>query len=236
LQGSAAIQHTFTVSNSGSGTLTTSGLTLPAGFSLVEGLSSSIAPGGSDTFTVQLDTTSVGTRSDQISFADNDGNESPFNFSITGVVQLVEIVIESKGSTGLVNVVNNYFLYANGTTTGPELKYGGTPFVTGAWAPIGAEQTSTGYELALFNASSHLYTIWNTDSSGNVLSASISGVSGTSTALESIEVSFQQDLNGDGTVGIPVTSGDDHRGVRHDRTGAGRQRLLLRSGRRRFGT
>jgi pimeloyl-ACP methyl ester carboxylesterase len=207
LQGSAAIQHSFRVTNSGSGTLTSSGLTLPAGFSLVEGLSSSIAPGGSDSFTIQLDTTSVGTKSGQISFANNDNNESPFNFSITGVVQLVGIVIESKGSTSLVGVVNNYFLYANGTTTGPELKYGGTPYVAAAWAPIGAEQTSTGYEVALFNASSQLYTVWNTDSSGNVLSASISGVSGTNTALESIETSFQQDLNGDGTIGIPVATG-----------------------------
>ena len=64
----------------------------------------------------------------------------------------------------------------------------------------------SGYEVALFNASSQLYTVWNTDSSGNVLSASISGVSGTNTALESIETSFQQDLNGDHTIGIPGAS------------------------------
>ena len=47
------------------------------------------------------------------------------------------------------------------------------------------------------------YTVWNTDSSGNVLSASIAGVSGTNTALESIETSFQQDLNGDHIIGVP---------------------------------
>jgi hypothetical protein len=60
--------------------------------------------------------------------------------------------------------------------------------------------------VALFNASSSLYTIWNTDGSGNVLSASLANVSGTSTALESAEVSFQQDLNHDGTIGIPGQS------------------------------
>jgi Domain of unknown function (DUF1906)/FG-GAP-like repeat len=85
-QGGAAVQHTFTVTNTGAGTLTTSGLTLPSGFSLVEGLSASIAAGNSDTFTVQLDTSSTGTHSGQISFADNDGDENPFNFSITGTV------------------------------------------------------------------------------------------------------------------------------------------------------
>ena len=85
-QNGTPVQRTFTVRNDGGSTLTTSGVTLPSGFSLVEGLSSSIAPGSSDTFTVQLDTTSTGTKSGQISFNNNDGNESPFNFSITGTV------------------------------------------------------------------------------------------------------------------------------------------------------
>jgi hypothetical protein len=115
-------------------------------------------------------------------------------------------VIEAFGATELVQVGNDYFLNPTAGGIGPELTYGGTPFVAAAWAPIGAEHTSTGYEVALFNASSDLYTVWNTGSDGNVLSASLSGVSGTSTALESIETSFQQDLNGDGTVGIPGQS------------------------------
>ena len=106
-----------------------------------------------------------------------------------------------------MQVGNDYFFNPVAGGTGPELTYGGTPWVAGAWSPIGVEKTSTGYEVALFNASSHLYTIWNTDSSGNVLSASLSGVSGASTALESIETSFQQDLNGDGTIGVPGQTG-----------------------------
>src|SRR5262249_20066401 len=113
--------------------------------------------------------------------------------------------IEAFGSTALVQTGGNYFFNPVAGGSGPELMYSGTPWAAGqAWAPTGVEKTSTGYEVALFNASSHPYTVWNTDSSGNVLYASISGVSGTNTALESIEVSFQQDLNGDGTVGIPA--------------------------------
>ena len=112
-------------------------------------------------------------------------------------------VIESFGATELTEVGNNYFFDPIAGGSGPELKYGGSPFVAGAWAPIGVEKTAAGFEVALFNASSNLYTIWNTDSSGNVLSASLAGVSGTNTALESIEVSFHQDLNGDNNVGIP---------------------------------
>ncbi len=119
-----------------------------------------------------------------------------------------QTVIEQAGATKLVEISNDYYFYPVAGGTGPELMYGGTPWAAGqAWAPIGVEQTSTGYEVALLNASTHLFTIWNTDSSGNVLTASISGVSGTNTALESIETSFQQDLNGDGTIGIPVATG-----------------------------
>ena len=48
--------------------------------------------------------------------------------------------------------------------------------------------------------------MWDTDSSGNYVSAPISNVSGTSAALKSIEASFNDDLNGDGIIGVPVPS------------------------------
>ncbi|MBL8697813.1 MAG: choice-of-anchor D domain-containing protein, partial [Alphaproteobacteria bacterium] len=103
-QGAAAVQKTFTITNTGGSTLTTSSLVLPTGFTLVEGLSASIAAGGSDTFTVQLDTAVVGTKSGQISFATNDSDENPFNFSITGVVNPTpaEIAVSGLG----VNIVD----------------------------------------------------------------------------------------------------------------------------------
>jgi hypothetical protein len=50
------------------------------------------------------------------------------------------------------------------------------------------------------------YTVWNTDSSGNHVSNIIGVVSGNSSALESLETSFHQDLNGDGTIGPVVSS------------------------------
>ena len=111
-------------------------------------------------------------------------------------------VIESFGSTSLVAVGNNYFL-DNSAGSGPELKYGGAAVVAGqfgAWTPIGAEQTATGYEVAWKIPGADQYTVWTTDSNGNYLS-NIGTVSGTSTALESLETSFHQDLNGDGVIG-----------------------------------
>ena len=76
----------FKVENTGALNLTTSGLTLPSGFSLIEGLSGTIGAGLFDTFTVQLDALLPGTYSGNISFANNDGDENPFNFAITGEV------------------------------------------------------------------------------------------------------------------------------------------------------
>jgi|GEM_PF-5780164 len=78
----AAVDRTFTVTNAGSATLTLSGLTVPSGFSIVNGLSSSLAPGASDTFTVRF--LATGNASGLVSFANNDSNENPFNFSVVG--------------------------------------------------------------------------------------------------------------------------------------------------------
>ena len=107
---SATVDHVFTVSNTGASVLTTSSLTLPSGFSLVEGLSASIAAGDSDTFTVRLDTTIAGTSTGPISFATNDGDENPFNFSIAGTVYDVPdtVPIETLlgSQPGLVSIWN----------------------------------------------------------------------------------------------------------------------------------
>lgn len=106
----ATVDHVFTVSNTGTATLTTSGLTLPSGFILVEGLSGSIAPGASDTFTVRLDTSTPGTKSGQITFTDNDSDESPFNFTVTGTVTAINppvITSLGGGTSATVAIAEN---------------------------------------------------------------------------------------------------------------------------------
>ena len=75
-------------------------------------------------------------------------------------------------------------------------------------APIGVEQTASGYEVAWKVTGADQYTVWNTDSSGNYVSNLIGTVSGSSYVFESFEASFQQDLNGDGVVGLAVTRGE----------------------------
>jgi serralysin len=121
---------------------------------------------------------------------------------------IVTTVIEAVGSTSLVETGNNFFLNTISSGTGPALKYAGAPVVAGqlgGWVPIGAEQTASGYEVAWKVAGSDQYTVWNTDSSGNYVSQATGAVSGTDPALEALEPSFHQDLNGDGVIGLPTT-------------------------------
>jgi len=106
-------------------------------------------------------------------------------------------VIEANGSTQLTEVGNHFFLYDT-VGSGPSLKFLGADYVQGQigpWTPIGAEQTASGYEVAWKNGAADQYTVWNADSNGNYTS-NIGLVSGA--ALQSLEPSFHQDLNGDG--------------------------------------
>jgi serralysin len=124
-----------------------------------------------------------------------------------GVVGALSIAIESFGSTKLDSLGSNYYFDPVSGGTGPVLKFGGAAYVDAQpWAAIGVERTSSGYELAWFNTTSHVYTIWNTDNAGNMVSAPITNVSGTSASLEAVEISFHQDLNGDGVVGVASVS------------------------------
>jgi hypothetical protein len=111
----------------------------------------------------------------------------------------------------LTQVGNNFFLNNTSGGTGPELSYGGAAVTTGefaGWTAIGAVQVAGGgYDIAWKNASAGLYTVWSTDSNGNYTSNVIGAVSGSSTALETLENTFQQDLNGDGVVGIYAAPG-----------------------------
>src|SRR5216683_6366448 len=116
-------------------------------------------------------------------------------------------VIESNGSTSLVQVGNGYFLYPVGGSSGPQLKLNGVAVAAGSgpfasWKAIGAEQTASGYEVAWTVTGADQYTVWNTDSSGNFLS-NIGVVSGGTYAFQSLETSFHQELYGDGIIGLP---------------------------------
>jgi hypothetical protein len=48
--------------------------------------------------------------------------------------------------------------------------------------------------------------VWSVDGNGNYTASVIGEVAGSNAALESIETSFHQDLNGDGVVGVPAAA------------------------------
>lgn len=85
-KGGTPPQVVFTVRNLGTGVLSLGTLTVPSSYSIVEGVSPTLAGGASDTFTVRMNTGISGTKSGQISLVNSDDNENPYNFAITGFV------------------------------------------------------------------------------------------------------------------------------------------------------
>ena len=136
--------------------------------------------------------------------------ESAFGQNLNGdgtLGPVTAVAIETFGATTLAQVADSHFLYAAGTTSGPQLRYDGA-YVTlgqfGAWTPIGVEHSGGGYLVVWKNGAADQYIVWNVDGGGNLLSTG-SRLSGASYALQSLEVAFGQNLNGDGTLG-PVTA------------------------------
>ena len=84
--GQSASQQ-FRVTNEGIGTLTLGAITVPEGFAIVESFSDTTLSAGQSTyFTVQLTGSVAGSYSGEISFTNNDSDESPYNFTISGIV------------------------------------------------------------------------------------------------------------------------------------------------------
>src|SRR5205823_7028522 len=67
VQGQTGPSATFTIQNTGTATLTVETVSVPTGFTLTKSPAGSIAAGASDTFTVLLNSDTVGTASGQIS-------------------------------------------------------------------------------------------------------------------------------------------------------------------------
>jgi Ca2+-binding RTX toxin-like protein len=94
----STLTKTFTIKNTGTSALSLSTLKLPDGFSLVGTLPTSVAANASTTITVALNTTTPGTYSGTLILGNNDSNESPFDFGISGTVQTKTQVINGTTS------------------------------------------------------------------------------------------------------------------------------------------
>src|SRR6185369_14831125 len=111
---------------------------------------------------------------------------------IIGSAAAPKTVIESFGSTSLVQVGNNFYVYPVGGSSGPPLQYGGKAVAAGQypWSYIGVERTASGYHVAIRTGTDE-YTVWITDSNGNAVGNGTGGVrvSGSSSVLKSLEPS-----------------------------------------------
>jgi Ca2+-binding RTX toxin-like protein len=85
-QNATAPTRSFMVKNNGSATLTLGAVTLPTGYTVTDALPAALAPGATDTLTISLGTATAGYFAGQVRIANNDPNESEFNFSVEGVV------------------------------------------------------------------------------------------------------------------------------------------------------
>ncbi|MCK1589218.1 protease, partial [Bradyrhizobium sp. 169] len=125
-----------------------------------------------------------------------------------GTIGVPAATIEAVGATSMLQSGSNFYLNPVAGGTGPALKYGGSAVVAGqfgAWTPIGTEQISSGYEVAWQIPGTDQFTVWTTDSSGNFTS-NTGAVAGTSPTLEQAEIILHQDLNSDGTIGVPAAT------------------------------
>jgi hypothetical protein len=140
-----------------------------------------------------------GTHAFTATATDAAGNVSSLS---TALAAVVGTIIEAAGSAGLIEIGNEFHVGNASTGYSAVLKVAGVAQMvdpTGHVAPLGAEKTATGYQV-VWTLGGGQYSIWTADNNGNEIS--YVHVSGTSSALEALETTFQQDLNGDGVIGV----------------------------------
>ncbi len=110
----------FTVENNGNATLNFTGYeftgTDAALFTVTEVQSSSVSPGGSMKFKIRFLPTDIGPKTAVLSIANNDLNENPYNFTITGTGNDPEINI-MQGTTDIA--VGGIYTYIPATIGSP---------------------------------------------------------------------------------------------------------------------
>ena len=142
-QGGPALPRTFVVRNEGSAALTLGPVTVPTGFTLVEGLSASVAPHESDAFTIQLDTVVAGTKTGDISFMSNDSDENPFHFLITGTVMGTEPSWNAALSRPVTASTSYSGLPASNATDGNTSSRWSSQFSSNEWLYVDLGSTYT---------------------------------------------------------------------------------------------
>jgi hypothetical protein len=137
--------------------------------------------------------------------------ELNFGETFRGAEAPTPSIIATNGVTTLARVANEFELNPASGGTGPFLEIDGSPVMAGqfplGWAPVGAVQTSSGYEVAWSVAGQDEYVVWDVNSSGAYTSAATGILTGAeaSPELEGLEANFGETFPGAGTKATPTT-------------------------------
>ena len=150
---SGTIVRTFTIQNTGTGSLTvgtpTIGGTHAADFTVSANPAANVPAAGSTTFQVTFNPSASGLRSATVSFSNNDGDENPYNFAVQGT-----------GLAPEIDVKNSF----------------GNTIADGDSTPSAVKDTDFGSRSVASGTTGRLYTILNAGSATLTLSApTISG-------------------------------------------------------------
>ena len=92
-QGSGSLDAAFEVCNYGFQDLTLDISDISGDFPLIEGLDLVLGNGGSDTFTVRMETDTAGVKTGAISIVNNDPHRNPFIINLTGLVRGAPLIV-----------------------------------------------------------------------------------------------------------------------------------------------
>ncbi len=146
--GGGAVEHTFTIANTGSAPLNFTGAPKVSvggaqtnDFTVTTQPNSPVAPGGSTTFNLRFAPTQTGTRAATVNIA-NDSDQSPYAFAVTGV-GIAPIVrpriIEIKPDLATGNLTVRW------DGPGPQFQLEKATDVSGPFNPVGPQQTALTY-------------------------------------------------------------------------------------------
>jgi hypothetical protein len=199
---SGTISKTFTINNTGSADLTLGAIsfsgTNAADFTVTSAPTSPVAQGTSTTFTVTFDPSAAGARTATISIVNNDSDENPYDFALTGTGTTSTPALAITGATTHGTVCPN--------TAATGIQY--TITNTGATAAEGVTVVSSDPQFVVSSLSSTTiaanggtvtYTVTFTPTSAGAKSATIT-VSSTTTGSNTATSSLT------GTGATPVTA------------------------------
>ena len=203
------VSRTFTITNSGTDTLVLgSGAVSVSGvnatdFSVTAQPATSVAAGGgTTTFTVEFDPSITGAHSATLSIANNDVDESPFDFAVQGIGEDVTApsgyaVVFNQPSVNAANETAVSFDFG-GAEVGAGYDYtissnnGGAP-VSGSGTIATATDTISGIDVSGLNDGTLTLSFTLTDDSGNTGSAETDTVNKDATAPSGYSVTLGQD-------------------------------------------